>query len=270
MVWLKRDAFQPLHPHGLPAAEHMDRATANPPAESLPDSSHPAKYAPAESSREPLGLLRKLLEDGLFPPGSKLPPERALAEQLGVGRPALREAIKALGAMNVLESRHGSGTYVKAREAAATRMHLPADLEVGDFGILEVLEARKILEPRAAWLAATRADEEHLRDIEAARQKLELHLQDWRLVARLDYELHAAIIRGARNPVLEQLGKILTAHLYENRSLTARFAPDVERLRREHNAIVEAILKRQADCAEKAMIEHLNSAGLDFISEASP
>ncbi len=249
MVWLKRDAIQRAV---TPAAAAVPL---------LPQLDQPA---------DPLQRLRRLLEQGQFPPGSRLPPERALAVQLQVGRPALREAIKALCAMDVLESRRGSGTYLKARGPLAPRLSLPAGIEQPEMGILDLLEARKILEPRAAWLAATRAGERQLREIDSARLKLLQHAGYWRLVARLDYELHATIIRGAQNPALDLLGRMLAAQILENRSLAGRFTPDVERMCREHDAVVDAVLKRQPEAAERAMMEHLNSVGLDFVAEVEP
>jgi GntR family transcriptional repressor for pyruvate dehydrogenase complex len=216
-----------------------------------------------------LDKIRRLIQEGHFPPGSKLPPERALAVQLGVGRPSLREAIKALSVLDVLESRRGAGTFVKSREPLASWWPVVAEAETEDFGVLQIVEVRKMLEPRAAWLAATRASEHHLLEIEAARRELEKHDQDWRLVAKLDHELHSAIIRGAQNPVLDLINRFLILHVFGSRSLAAGFAPDVERMRRDHQAIVESILKRQAEAAEEAMIDHLNSLSLDFISEGS-
>jgi DNA-binding FadR family transcriptional regulator len=104
MVWLKRDSLTRL----APAAT---RETTLPPASQLPSDPSPARKA------EVLTQIRKLIENGHFPPGSRLPPERALAAQLGVGRPSLREAIKALNVLEELESRRGAGTFVKARIA---------------------------------------------------------------------------------------------------------------------------------------------------------
>ncbi|MCL5742446.1 MAG: GntR family transcriptional regulator, partial [Acidobacteria bacterium] len=253
MVWLKRDSLgiQPAKP-----AEEWAAAIAPSPAR---------KEDPVARQAEVLERIRKLIGDGHFPPGSRLPPERALAVQLGVGRPSLREAIKALGVLDVLESRRGAGTFVKSRLPQPTA----SDAAKADFNMLELLEVRKIVEPRAAWLAAARAGERHLLEIESARQKLEMHDRDWKLVASLDSALHAAIIRGAQNAALEFIGGILMSHMFANQSYAIRFAPDVERMRREHKAIVESILKRQSDAAEKAMLDHLHSAGLDFISEAS-
>ena len=188
--------------------------------------------------------------------------------QLGVGRPALREAVKALGLIDVLQSRRGAGTFVKS--AGRQPVHNgPADGELAPFKILEVLEVRKILEPRAAWLAATRATEQQLREIEAARQKLEQHDEDWYMLDHLDGELHAAIIRGAQNPALNMISRLLVSSAGANRSMAGGRVPDLERMRRDHRAIVEAIFKRQADAAELAMTEHLNTMSFDVISEAS-
>lgn len=262
MVWLKRNAIRRVLRDTAPSETQATAST-----ESLLVTA-PLQTEPSSGGLpDPLAKLRKLLDEGHFPPGSRLPPERALAAELGVGRPALREAIKGLCALNVLESRRGSGTYVRRQGAMLLHSMLPPD--AARFGLLDLLEARKILEPRAAWLAATRAGEHQLRTIETARQQLELHASDWRLVPKLDSELHLAIVGGAHNPVVEMLCNIIITQTLESRSATAHFALDAERMRREHGAIVNAIFKRQPDNAEQAMLNHLNSVGLDFISQTS-
>jgi len=267
MVWLKRDSV-------TLAANRSKPRRASQPVSSTPRGSDPHAGVALASPQslpasEVLGKIRKLIEEGRFPPGSKLPSERALAVELGVGRPSLREAIKSLSVLGMLESRRGSGTFLKSVGPAAGVLPFLANAGAADFGVIDLLEVRKILEPRAAWLAATRAGERDLVEIEAARQRLEMHDRDWKLVARLDYELHSAIFRGAQNPVLDLINQFLVSHILAKRGAKVSFSPDVERLRRDHRAIVEAILKRQADAAEKAMIDHLNSVGLDFITEAS-
>ncbi len=268
MVWLKRDSVT------LAASRSKSKRVAEPTdARAVPaiDPSAGAVQAGPENppSFEVLAKIRMLIEGGRFPPGSKLPPERVLAAELGVGRPSLREAIKALNVLGMLESRRGSGTFVKSAAPLTEGLPVLANAAGADFGVLELLEVRKILEPRAAWLAATRAGEKDLLEIETARQRLEMHDRDWKLVARLDYELHSAIFRGARNPVLDHINQFLVAHILAKRADKVSFFPDLERLRCDHKAIVEAIVKRHADAAEKAMIDHLDSAGLAFISEAT-
>jgi DNA-binding FadR family transcriptional regulator len=215
---------------------------------------------------EALSRLRALLETGGYEPGAKLPPERALAAQLGVGRPALREAIKALSILEVLESRRGDGTYLRTREPLEERWPERPQLQTAGFEMLDLLEVRKMIEPRAAWLAAARGTERHLRRIEEARGALEHHDRDWRRVAQLDWELHARIMQAARNPVLELINRTLAPLMLESRRITAR-TDDRRQMHRDHARIVGAILRGQPDEAERAMLDHLQTVGLDLISE---
>jgi len=108
-----------------------------------------------------------------------------------------------------------------------------------------------------------------LMEIEHARWVLEAHDRDWKLVPRLDLDLHTAIFRGGQNPVLVLLHEFLTRQVLLDRGDKVRFSPDIDRMRREHRAIVDAILKREAAAAEKAMIEHIHSVGLDYIAKGS-
>lgn len=252
MVWLKRDSLQPA------------------PRRSVARSKPAAVVAGAHSPAPDIATrLRGFIETGHFERGAKLPPERALAAELGVGRPAVREAIKVLCGLGVLESRRGSGTYLRSSTTGIDMKQLPADLGTAEFSAFELLEVRKILEPRAAWLAATRASHQQLLDIEHARNRLEMRDRDWKVVARLDYELHASIFRGANNPVLLLIYEFLMSRLLGSPEEKLRFPPDLEAMRSGHKAVVEAILKRQPDAAEKAMTEHLQSVGVNLIREAS-
>lgn len=250
MVWLKRDTITPA-PRRLaarPSPAAVDAATVRP-------------------SSDIAGRLRGLIEAGRFGPGPKLPPERALAAELGVGRPALREAIKALCGLGILESRRGSGTYLKSGPAAVEWKQLPAGLSAAQFSTFELLEVREILEPRAAWLAATRASQQQMLEIENARNRLEMRDRDWKVVARLDYELHASIFRGANNPALLLIYEFLMSRILGELEERLRFPPDLQAMRNGHRAIVEAILKRQPDVAQTAMIDHLQSVGVNLIRE---
>jgi GntR family transcriptional repressor for pyruvate dehydrogenase complex len=195
-----------------------------------------------------------------------LPPERLLAEQFKAGRPAIREAIKALTILDVLESRRGDGTYVKS--LAALHSGWPAVVEVSEenFDMLELLEVRKIIEPKAAKLAATRASEHDLVEIARLQAALEAEPIDWRKVGDLDYRLHAAIIRAAGNSILSSLHKHLAPLLLRSREITARTAQDWRRMRDDHTGIVRAILRGEGDAAEQAMLEHMHDIGLDLIS----
>lgn len=247
MVWLKRDLLTPA----------PRRATASDLRAAAPPSA-------GSAGPDALVRLRALIESGKFAEGSRLPSERALAAELAAGRPAIREAIKVLCGLGVLESKRGSGTYLKAGRTGAELVPRAAE-----FGVFDLLEVRKMLEPRAAWLAATRASQQQMVDIENARSRLELRDRDWKVVARLDYELHASIFRGANNPVLLLIYEFLMSRILGSPGERVRFPSDLQAMRDGHKAIVEAILKRQPDAAEKAMIDHLQSTGLNLIKEGS-
>lgn len=213
-----------------------------------------------------LARLRTLIEEGGYSQGAKLPPERALASQLRVGRPAIREAIKALNILDVLESRRGDGTYVKSLAGLGTDWPANPEVTTTEFSVLELLEVRKTLEPQAARLAASRASETELREIERLRSALEEPSISWKDVVVLDYRLHEAIVAASKNSILLALHRSLAQLLLASREISARSAPNWMRMRDDHNAIVQAILRGEADSAGEAMLEHMHHVGLDLIS----
>jgi GntR family transcriptional repressor for pyruvate dehydrogenase complex len=211
-------------------------------------------------------LLRALIEGGDYAAGMVLPTERILAEMLGVGRPAIREAIKALTILDVLESRRGDGTYLKSLDRLRTDWPVQVLLGSKDFSLLDLLEVRKIFEPKAARLAASRATETHLKRIEEQCVKVE-KAKDWKEIALHDLLLHTAIIEAAGNPVLTELNGAMTRLLRRSRELSGSRAPDSRKMNAAHIKIVEAILKGDGEEAEEAMLEHLHRVGLDLISD---
>jgi GntR family transcriptional repressor for pyruvate dehydrogenase complex len=216
---------------------------------------------------EVLSKLRALLESGHFIEGSRLPPERALAAQFGIGRPALREAIKALSVLDVLESRRGSGTFVKSLVGLESGWPSQLNRAGLDPNMMELLEVRKIIEPKAAALAAARATEPQLRAIARARQAWEEGSGDRPKMAQYDFDFHTAIIVASGNRVLVEVNRGLAPLMLQSRSITARTYQDVEKIRSEHYAIFQAIVNGQSNVAEHAMLEHLHTVGLDLISK---
>lgn len=216
---------------------------------------------------EVVELLRRFIENGGYEDGARLPAERALAHELGVGRPALREAIKALSVMDVLESRRGDGTYVKCR--AKLHGDWPAQLSstATEASLFELLELRRLYEPWAAKLAAVRATEEQLVDMDQARAALQEKAGDWREVVVLDYEFHSSIVRASGNRILIEVNQLLKPLLIHSREVTARSQPGPSRMFSDHDAIFGAIVRGESEAAERAMLEHLHAVGLDLISE---
>jgi DNA-binding FadR family transcriptional regulator len=135
-----------------------------------------------------------------------------------------------------------------------------------DFSMLELLEVRKIIEPKAAGLAAARASEHELREIAEAKAALDDEPLAWQKVGRLDFALHAAIVKASGNSILNGVHQYLTPLLMKSREVTARSAANWTPMREDHSAIVEAICRGESSAAEQAMLEHMHHIGLDLIS----
>jgi GntR family transcriptional repressor for pyruvate dehydrogenase complex len=136
-----------------------------------------------------------------------------------------------------------------------------------DYDTIELLEVRKMFEPQAAGLAASRATEQHLREIKSHLLRMSEHLDDIDVREQADFFFHDAIIRAAGNRVLLQLAKSLSPLLIKSRRITGQTHRDTARIVRQHTAIYEAIRLGNAALAEEAMRQHLLGVGVDLISE---
>lgn len=203
--------------------------------------------------------IKQMIIDGELRPGDRLPPERELGERLGLSRNSLREAVKALEVMRVLDVRRGDGTYVTSLEPDLLLdvIGFVVDLQ-HDSTVLELLEVRAILEPQAAAMAAhhiTDADIETLRDlVDAAREANTIE----ELVAN-DMEFHHRITAIAGNQYLASVLRTLSTGTHRARiwrGLTQTGAG--ERTIAEHAAIVDALAQRNAELARAHEIIHVN------------
>ena len=213
--------------------------------------------------------LRQMIASGKMSPGTRLPSERSLAIELEVGRPAVREALRALQILDVIDSRHGDGTYIKSLAGLAGGWPSKVELIREDFDLIELLEVRKMLEPRAASLAAARRDPKHLKRIESELLEQEKRPDDRQVLVRHDYLFHEAIITAAQNKVLQRVFRDLSPLLVKSRKVTAEVTPDLKKIIQQHRTIFQAIRIGEVDLAEQAMREHLQTAGLDLLSHKS-
>jgi GntR family transcriptional regulator, transcriptional repressor for pyruvate dehydrogenase complex len=207
---------------------------------------------------EAIRTIKDMILDGRLAPGQRLPPERSLSGALGVSRPTVREAIRSLQAMNILESRHGAGTFVASLSVEELLRPLQFVLSLAEGGLDHLFEVRLLLEPGAAALAAERASEEQvagLRDC-AARAEAEA-IPDAEAMLRLDTELHERIVEASANPLLQHLWAATSALGAESRAYTVRLPGVRPQTITEHHAIVDAITAGDAARAESAMREHI-------------
>jgi DNA-binding FadR family transcriptional regulator len=246
----------------------MASSTRNRVIASAPNRSYQGKAdkgARPPDSSSVLSMLRNFIEDGGYTVGMMLPTERILAETFGVGRPAIREGIKALSILDVIESRRGDGTYLKSLEGLKVGWPSKIDLRSSNFNLLDLLEVRKMFEPAAARLAATRASESDLHRIEQECSRIE-DSKDWTGMGQHDLLLHTAIMDAAGNPVLTEINNALARLQRKSREITGANAPDCNAMIQHHRLIVNSIVRGEPEAAEKAMLEHLHHVGLDIIS----
>ena len=210
--------------------------------------------------------LRTLITAGEFTPGSRLPAERDLAKQLGVSRPSVREALIALEVEGWVEVRTGSGVYVQDRSNSTAARGNP--IASNEWGPLELIRARRVLEGEIASLAASMAKR---KDIAAMRLALADMVRDadaGTLPIEGDRAFHSAIVQSTGNTVL-----IETIHGFWD----SRRGPLFERLGgyfetvaswrsaiAEHTAILDAIVAHDAPGARAAMHAHMDKSHTRF------
>ncbi|HZV75311.1 MAG TPA: FCD domain-containing protein [Conexibacter sp.] len=187
--------------------------------------------------------LRALLAERDIAPGGRLPPERQLATELGVSRASLREALRRLIDLGIVQSRQGSGTYLA-----------PVDL-------VDLLGARLQLEPYAARLAARRRTAEDLARLDDALAELRATYDDTAAFGAADVRLHRAVTDAAHSPTVRVLLDAIADLLRHSRNTTAPEATIRTATLAQLDRLVQAIRAGDAHGAERAMREHLDAVG---------
>jgi GntR family transcriptional repressor for pyruvate dehydrogenase complex len=216
-----------------------------------------AKSKPA--TEQAVGAIMQLLTSGELGPGDRLPTERDLALRLGVARSTVREAIRGLEMMRVLQVRHGEGIFVTSLdaplllEATGFAMRLMRDHEVVD-----LLELRAILEGAAAGLASARMTEEQRRTLLSRLDALDAATTADELL-QADIAFHACIAAGAGNVVLASLLDTFSARTYRARHLNAGLGLEeaLVRSRASHRRIYEAVVARDPEGARASASAHV-------------
>jgi DNA-binding FadR family transcriptional regulator len=204
-----------------------------------------------------------LIRNGEFLAGSRLPPERDLAKQLGVSRPSVREALIALEVEGLVEVRIGSGIYVQpgTGRAADKPGHVDGGATAGPF---ELLRARYVIEAETAALAAKSAKKNQVQAIEEALETMEHELQDDKQPLGGDRMFHMRIAEatgnGALVAVVDMLWEDRTGPLYKQLEHHYDSPKLWHTAMAEHRAVLKAIAAKDAAGARAAMQRHLNQA----------
>jgi len=205
-----------------------------------------------------LDQFRQLIADGHLQPGERLPSEIELAERFGVGRSSIREAMRALQLLGVIEVIQGKGTFV--REPGILPL-LSDWSQVGQMSILsEVMEARQYIEVILVQMAAERATEEDIELLRKAIQHSKESLPNLESNSRAGVDFHLALADAAHNQILALMYR--TIHdLFLETARRTRLTPGIalDRLR-DHERIVQAVVDRDPETAAQVMQEHLAKA----------
>jgi GntR family transcriptional regulator, transcriptional repressor for pyruvate dehydrogenase complex len=223
----------------------------------------PARGRGPTVTDEAIAKIRELIVSGRWRPGDRLPRESDLALELGLSRNSLREAVRALALVRVLEVRQGDGTYVSSLEpdllleTTAFVAHL-----LQEHTVLELFEVRRLLEPAAAALAAVRMDD---RDRSTLRLELERMqaAEDVEELVDADMAFHSVIAQAAGNTVLSSLldglaARTMRARLWRGRADREALAATLT----EHVRIYEAITSRDPELTRALAAAHIATGEL--------
>lgn len=217
-------------------------------------------FKPVRASRPYQVAVEQIIDAiraGTIQVGDKLPSERALAEQMEISRPTLREAIKVLAEAGVLEVRRGpvGGMFVKSETVPAEVASSSLALRMSD--VSGVLIARRIVEPRVAQLAALYATEEDFEAMTEAVGALRTVSDDANRLFQLDTRFHLTIARATHNETVAELVRLLFQRLEMVRKLIRSIDGEPGRTIDLHNRTLRAIMAGDPDGIERVMDEHL-------------
>jgi len=199
-----------------------------------------------------------LILDGTFPAGLPLPAERQLAERFGVSRGSIRDAFRTLETIGLLVTRHGQGTFPQELDVDRLVAPLASVLSYRHDLQDELLDVRRMFEPAVARVAATRVTAEDLADLQRILDAQRKKLKAGRSALVEDTAFHAALARATRNTVVVRIMETLNELLIESRKRALQQKSRPERSLKGHEAVVAALVRRDADGAARAMHAHID------------
>ena len=214
----------------------------------------------AKPSDNIIQQIRRLITSGILSPGDRLPSERALERQFGVGRGHIREAIKKLEFYGILETYPARGTYVTELNVKTLDTLISNIMQFEPDDALSLVAVRSVLEVYAAQIAAELATEEDIRNLRALLDEFRnlSAATDVRPRQQIDVRFHLAIAQISRNKVLSAFIGLLATDLIKLRVPDAGLADEqFPSVVREHDEIVQGISSHDSDRARSAMNRHM-------------
>jgi len=206
--------------------------------------------------------LLDMIREKKLRPGDRLPPERDLAAMMQVSRPSLREALRALSIMHIIENRRRLGTFITSLEPEAMVENISFILSLDVPTLVNVIEARKIIEPSLAAMAATKISAEQIEELEACVRRSEEMVQDPQAFIECDQEIHRRIAEAAQNNILSVFMNSIHHVCRYSRQKTTEIPEVPVRTLEDHRRLLKAIQNHDPEEASRVMREHL-----DFVEQ---
>ncbi|MBL8170443.1 MAG: FadR family transcriptional regulator [Acidobacteria bacterium] len=214
--------------------------------------------------------IKELLERGELKAGSRLPPERELADMLHISRPSLRTALKALSVMGIIRAKPGAGTYIadSLPEVFTEPMHFMT--LINNTSVAELFEARIIIEAGLAELAAERATESDIAALTKEVEGMKTATGDPESFLKHDVQFHQVMARAANNKLMSGVMDTIAHLLYHIRRQTIAHASDFNEAIDWHNKIISALQKHDTKRAKEMLTGHLRAAQAGWAREHGP
>lgn len=203
--------------------------------------------------------ILSMIQKRQLKPGDRLPPERELAKMMGVSRPVLREALRALSMMKVVENRRRAGTYITSLEPEMLVDHLELIFSLDDSTYLDLLKARKVIEPSLTEMAARNLTDEISDQLDRILITTSEAINYEEAFMRADLDLHRLICQTANNLVISRFMASITKLGILSRRRTVKLPEVREETLADHRKIVDALKAHDPEAAKKAMQDHISN-----------
>jgi GntR family transcriptional regulator, transcriptional repressor for pyruvate dehydrogenase complex len=212
--------------------------------------------------------LKKVISDGLFKVGDRVPSERELAEQMGVSRPSVREAIQLLELQGMIETVHGGGSVVRNVTEQDIGKPIEIFLKEDRHRVLELTEVRAFMESWAARQAGLHRTDAEVERIRGYLEEMERDFEKGEIRSEIDFKFHTEIAAATHNTIfvhlIDSIYQLLNYSIKVHREEVFVQRSEQEKILNHHRAIFKAIEARDPDAAEAAMNEHLRFVVAEF------
>ncbi len=217
---------------------------------------------------EIIAQIRDELADGRLKPGDRLPSERELAERFQVSRASVREAIRALESMGLVTIKTGDGTYVATGSEVLLSPLVSVILHQKDV-LLDIFEARKVIEPEIAALAAKRASPEEIQQLGEVLEEQARQIAQGGTGVEADTAFHSLLTQSTKNKVFLRLNDAVVDSLRETRERSLQIHGRPARSLAGHQEILKAIRAKDPAGAKQAMRQHLTAIEQNVLKPSS-